>query len=287
MSLFEDVQKELYTFIGAKHPEKPKSPQNFEELGLEGLGLSYLIERRPRKKIISFRVMHSGVLKINANQSISEQEILEILVPHLDWIKSQSHKRKRVKESFPQKIWQNGETFPYNGKTMTLVLTPSETKRAFIRFMSKNFEYFFPIHWLKEEKKIIEEKLHKGLLKFFKQKASLDLNEKVNHWAKIMELHPRSISFRNQKTHWGSCSNKGRINLNWKLACFDDQIQDYVIIHELTHLKHQNHSKNFWESVQVYMPDYKRHSNRLEQRSFEVDCFLPKSELYQTNPSWV
>ena len=281
MGLFEEVQKEFYDFIGAKRPEKAQKPRSIEELEVP-----YIIERRPRKRRISFTVMHSGVLKVSANQSISEKEILELLIPHVDWIRSQSEERRRVKEKFPQKIWRSGELFPYAGEDIKLVLSPSETKKAFIRFFSESFEYFFPMSWLDEETRLIEEKLHEGLLKFFKQRASLELNERVNHWAEVMDLHPRSLSFRNQKSRWGSCSSQGRVNLNWKLACFDKKIQDYVVIHELAHLKHQNHSKRFWNLVSVYMPDYKTHSNRLENSSFKVDCFLPKSELYDVNPSW-
>ena len=282
MGLFEEVQKELYDFIGAKRPKKLQEPRGFEDLGFP-----YTIERRPRKRCFSFTVMHSGTLKISANPSIPKSEILELLLPHLDWIKSQSDERRKVKKKYPQKIWQNGETFPYRGKPLSLVLSPSETKKTFIRFMSESFEYFFPVVWLEEEKTTLEEKLHEGLLKFFKQRASLDLSARVNHWVQVMDLHPRSLSFRNQRSRWGSCSNQGRINLNWKLICFNEEIQDYVIVHELAHLKHQNHSKDFWNLVRIYVPNYKKHSKRLEYSSFEVDCFLQKSELYDVNPSWI
>jgi len=282
VGLFEEVQKELYDFIGAKRQKTTQKPKSLEELGLP-----YQIERSPRKRRVSFTVLHSGALKVNANQSISEAEILKLLLPHFDWIKSESDERKRIKENFPQKTWSSGERFPYSGVFMTMVLTPSETKKPFIRFMSESFEYFFPVGWLEQDKTEIEDALHEGLLKFFKQKASLDLNERVNHWAEEMNLHPRSLSFRNQKSRWGSCSSLGRVNLNWKLACFDEKIQDYVIIHELAHLKHQNHSRVFWDLVKVYMPDYKSHSKRLENTSFEVDCFLQNSELYEVNPTWV
>jgi len=281
VGLFEEVQKELYDFIGAKRPKKPQKPANLEEFGLP-----YTIDRRPRKRRITFTVLHSGTLKIMANQSISEKEIFKLLIPHYDWIKSQSEKRLEIKASFPQKIWRTGEVFPYKGERLRLVLTPSETKRPFIRFMSESFEYFFPLNWLEEQKENLEYKLHEGLLKFFKQKSSLDLNEKVNYWSEKMELYPRSLSFRNQKSRWGSCSSEGRVNLNWKLACFDEQIQDYVVIHELAHLKHQNHSQAFWNLVYTYMDDYKSHSRRLEQQAFEVDCFLSQSELYNINPCW-
>jgi predicted metal-dependent hydrolase len=281
MGLFEEVQKELFDFIGAKRPEKPEKPKHLDELGLP-----YTIERQPRKRRVSFTVTHSGTLKVSANQTISEKEILILLMPHLDWIQSQSEERKKLKDRFPQKLWKTGEEFPFKGESLTLILSPSETKKSFIRFMSESFEYFYPLSWLDEDRKSLEQKLHEGLLRFFKQEASHHLNDKVNHWAEVMNLQPKSVSFRNQKSRWGSCSSQGRINLNWKLACFDQDIQDYVIIHELAHLVHQNHSKRFWSLVEKYMPDYKKHSQRLENQAFKVDCFLPVSELYDVNPKW-
>jgi len=282
VGLFDQVQKELYDFIGTKRLKKSHKPGALEELGLP-----YKIKRSPRKRRISFTVLHSGTLQINANQSIQEKDILQLLIPHLDWIKAQSDERQSLKNKFPQKKWQTGENFLYGGKKVSMILSPSETKKCFIRFMSESFEYFYPLEWLELEKDELEKKLHEGLLKFFKQQASLDLNERVNAWAKTMNLHPRSLSFRNQKTRWGSCSSQGRVNLNWKLACFRKEIQDYVIVHELSHLVHQNHSKDFWSLVSIYMPNYKLYSSELDRSAFEVDCFLPSSELYEVNPKFI
>jgi len=67
------------------------------------------------------------------------------------------------------------------------------------------------------------------------------------------------ISIRNQKTRWGSCSQKGTISLNWRLIQTPPEVSDYIIIHELMHLMELNHSKRFWKNVQKACPDYKIH----------------------------
>jgi len=279
MGLFDQVQQELFAFIGTKPIKKQKTPQSFESLGF-----SYEIKRVAHQKRVSFSVNHAGTLTIRANKSISESGIFKLLVPHLDWINAQIKERENLRINFPQKMWKTGESFFYGGQDTSLIMTASETKKPFIRFMSISFEYFFPRTWLDLDIKTLEFNLHEGLLKFFKEKATFDLNAKVNFWSEKMSLYPSSVSYRNQRTRWGSCSSKGRVNFNWKLACFDEGIQDYVVIHELAHLKHQDHSKRFWSLVEVYCPNYKNESKKLDKEAFKVDCFLPKSELYDTNP---
>ena len=247
MGLFEQVQQELFAFIGTKPVKRQKKPKN-----IDSLGLSYEIKRMAHQKRVSFSVSHAGILTIRANKSMSESDIFKLLVPHLDWINAQVNERRMLRVNFPQKLWKSGESFFYGGQNISLIMTASETKKPFIRFMSLSFEYFFPKTWLDLDIKTLESNLHEGLLKFFKEKATFDLNEKVNFWSQKMSLFPSSVSYRNQRTRWGSCSSNGRLNFNWKLACFDSGIQDYVVVHELSHLKHQNHSKRFWSLVEVY-----------------------------------
>lgn len=288
MGLFEQVQADLFEFIGLKPKEmeasNPKKTFNLVS-SLEDLHLPIEINRQAYAKGVSFSVTHKGTLKIRANRSLTESEIFKAIKPHLDWIQAQHLERERIKLKFQQKKWQTGEVFLFEGRLYRMVLTPSETKRPFIRFMSESFEYFYPSLWKEEAPEVLQKNLHEGLLKFFKKQSSLVLNPRVNHWSETMGLFPKSVTYRNQKSRWGSCSSKGTVNLNWKLACFDQSIQDYVIIHELAHLEHQNHSKRFWSLVYKHYPNYKEVSKNLNKQAFHVDCFLPKSELYEVNPS--
>jgi len=206
-------------------------------------------------------------------------------MPHHDWIEKQVDEAKKRLSKNPQKKWQSGQVFKWNGGPYELVFSPSSTKKPHIRFMEKSFEYFFPLNWQELEKVDFQEKLHTSFLYFFKLKASEVLDAKVDHWAKEMQLFPRSVSYRNQKARWGSCSSEGKVNLNWKLAVFNSEIQDYVIIHELAHLKHQDHSKNFWNLVENFAPDRKQTSKELQSTAFDADPFAAQSELYDFNPS--
>lgn len=98
--------------------------------------------------------------------------------------------------------------------------------------------------------------LKKVLQKFLKQKCKKIILSRTKDCAKNMNLSINKISIKDQKTLWGSCSKKGNINLNWRLCLCPLLVLDYVIIHELAHLVHFNHSKIFWKLVEKYMQNY-------------------------------
>ena len=79
----------------------------------------------------------------------------------------------------------------------------------------------------------------------------------VDKWSKKMGLTPSFVGFRDNKSRWGSCSSKNRINFNTKLVNMPIEFVEYVVVHELAHIKHKNHSKEFWDEVKRYLPDFK------------------------------
>ena len=84
-----------------------------------------------------------------------------------------------------------------------------------------------------------------------------EFTERVNHFCKIMDVTVGRITIRNQKTRWGSCSSKGNVNFNYQLYYMPRELMDYVIIHELSHRRHMNHSAEFWQEVEKYCKTYR------------------------------
>ena len=97
------------------------------------------------------------------------------------------------------------------------------------------------------------------------QNALQVLPEKVEHYARIIGVTYGRITIRNQKTRWGSCSSKGNLNFNCQLMRLPEELQDYVVVHELCHRKEMNHSSDFWKEVEYIMPDYQERRARLKQ----------------------
>lgn len=91
-----------------------------------------------------------------------------------------------------------------------------------------------------------------------KKIAKQKIMEHVDYYANRMEIDYGSISMRNQKSRWGSCSSKGNLNFNYRLAYLPEELLDYVVVHELAHRRHMDHSAAFWEEVETYYPAYKK-----------------------------
>lgn len=93
---------------------------------------------------------------------------------------------------------------------------------------------------------------------WLKALARDELTAEASKWAAKMGVSYRAITIRDQKTRWGSCSTRGTLSFNWRLVMVPPTIMDYVVIHELAHLKQPNHSPAFWQVVAQYYPDYKK-----------------------------
>ncbi|MDD5489794.1 MAG: M48 family metallopeptidase [Candidatus Moranbacteria bacterium] len=91
----------------------------------------------------------------------------------------------------------------------------------------------------------------------YKNQALKSAKLKIKELNKAYNFEYRRISIRNQKTRWGSCSRKGNLNFNYRIVHLPEKYLDYIIVHELCHLKEFNHSKRFWDLVGEMIPDYK------------------------------
>ena len=107
------------------------------------------------------------------------------------------------------------------------------------------------------EKKKYENYKIKNIDTFYRGEIEKILPQKVDEFSKKMNLFPTSISYRKNKRTWGSCNYKNGLNFNILLMKFPIEVMEYVIVHELAHIKHKNHSKDFWNLVAVYCSNYK------------------------------
>jgi hypothetical protein len=90
------------------------------------------------------------------------------------------------------------------------------------------------------------------------------LPERVEHYARLMQLYPQAVTITGARTRFGSCSGKNRICFSWRLMQYPKEAVDYVVVHELAHIKHKNHSKDFYALVEQYLPDYRQREKMLK-----------------------
>ncbi|MDX4048620.1 DUF45 domain-containing protein [Aliarcobacter skirrowii] len=108
------------------------------------------------------------------------------------------------------------------------------------------------------EKKLLSDFQIKDLDKFYKEEIQKIIPSLVEKYSNLMQLYPTKISYRKNRRTWGSCNFKNELNFNILLAKYHIFIIEYIVIHELAHIKHKNHSKDFYFLVEKFSPNYKK-----------------------------
>ena len=111
---------------------------------------------------------------------------------------------------------------------------------------------------------LTSDQIKHGCVQIYRLLARRDLTEKVQGYAAKMGVEPASIKINGAKTRWGSCSAKKSLNFSWRLMMADGEVIDYVVVHELAHIKEMNHSPRFWAVVAGVLPDYKQRQAKLK-----------------------
>ncbi len=148
-----------------------------------------------------------------------------------------------------------------------VVTTPSGLKESVVeKFVKEKSEWLFSKvdYFKKFKRRTITKYSHKDYLKYKEDSYNLIL-ERVNYFNEIYQYNYNVINIKNQKTRWGSCSKKGNLNFNYKILFLPEKVRDYIVVHELCHLKEFNHSKKFWNLVAKSFPDYQQIKRELKK----------------------
>ena len=120
------------------------------------------------------------------------------------------------------------------------------------------------------EQKPLSADLSESKRNVYIRKAKETITKRVSYFARLMSVSYRNITIREQKTRWGSCSSEKNLNFNWKLILAPPEVLDYVVVHELCHLKEMNHSKAFWDEVGKVMPEYETYKLWLKENGWKL-----------------
>jgi hypothetical protein len=232
-------------------------------LAQAGQSLEYELKRTNRRSGTYRLKVCEGKLTIYAPFDCPLSIIEEGLRAKGTWLLEKlALSRKRLAENRKDSIFYRGLSYPLQLK-----------KAAQTRVLVENY---FLIETPSFEPYIIQNILEN----WFKRQAAIQIKPRVTEWAKKVGVFPNKVTFRNQKTRWGSCSTLGNINLNIRLLMAPPQIIDYVIVHELCHLLEPNHSSSYWQHVARYMPEYQKARAWLTNhgRSLSFNVGLPRRQ---------
>lgn len=209
--------------------------------------IEFEVIRKAKQKNTYINVDTNGVL-VKTNNKTTIEQIKKMVENKSSWI---SKKLELFKTIAINKDISTGSRLYYLGKSYYVNIIKEETASDIsINFTHSKFHITTPL-------KFSEIEIHNAIEKFYKQKAIDKIIPLTKKWAKIMEVSPEHISFRYSKNRWGSCSSTNRISFNFHLIKLSSSLIEYVVIHELSHILHQNHSKDFWKLIHNHLPDYK------------------------------
>jgi len=213
--------------------------------------LKYILTRSSRKTI-GITIEKNGLVKVTSPARVSESYINQLMQKKAPWIQRKLVELEtRVAKTSKAKVFEEGESFSYLGKDFNLKLfRSSNLKKSTVRLDGQNLVITLPYNFEVERLKNV-------LKLWYVEQFKLVIEERVKHYSAIIGVFPQKITIREQKTRWGSCSARGNINLNWKLIMASLEVLDYVVIHELCHMREMNHSKKFWKLVEGVFPKYK------------------------------
>ena len=209
------------------------------------LEFSYRIERSARRRRMAIHIDNAEVV-VRVPSYVAETEVLAWLLEKQSWIKPRLAKQAAaLSEHY---IDHEGDTLPLLGRPFHLCYSLS-AKRSQVDLAASTITVAVTGKATVRSK----ERLLKQLLNEF---AGTHLTERTAQLSNFTGLAPLSVATANYKRKWGQCSSRKEVTLNWRLVHLNQQLQDYVIIHELCHLKEMNHSARFWGLVAEFFPDY-------------------------------
>jgi len=223
---------------------------------IQGNGFLAEIIRTSRRKTATIKV-EAGKVSVVAPAELSTSRIEEVIAKKNRWIKEKLLLHSQVMAVKP-KEYVSGESFSYLGKNYRLKViqgSPVSVKlvQGYLTVVTPE-----PLNPIKT-KKLLEG--------WYREHAEKKLRDKSNRFAKQMGVHFASVGIKSFKSRWGSCSNDGHIQYNWRIIMAPNRIVDYVVVHELCHLIHHNHSPEFWREVGKVVPDYGEAKGWLKENS--------------------
>jgi hypothetical protein len=207
-------------------------------------GVEFVRHRRARHYIL--RLRDDGSLRITVPRGGSRADAERFLHERREWIARERH-RRALAMAGRAGPWQAGTTIPLRGLDVPLDVTPAaRAGRITVAFGDQALTV--PSTDAINLRPLVE----RHLLRL----ASRELRARLDELARAHGFTVAGVSIRNQRTRWGSCSPSGRISLNWRLIQVSPVVCDYVLLHELTHLRHLNHSARFWRELARLCPHH-------------------------------
>lgn len=197
------------------------------------------------RKSVAIKVENDGTISVKAPYNVPKNALDGIVNSKLEWIKEQQARLKQISLERNSYSLNYGDEILYVGKKVKIIA------RA-VKQMELTPECLFLPEGLDNND------IRKSITELYKTAASEVYKQRAEFFASRINVKPLAVKVSSATTRWGSCSGRNSINLTWFLMFANESVIDYVIIHELAHIRHHDHAKEFWTVVEKFCPDYKK-----------------------------
>jgi len=220
-----------------------------------GETISYLLEHRQRRTV-GLKITADGLV-VHAPKRIFAFQLNQILQEKSGWIINKL--QARAANQIDEINWTNGENLLYLGQDIQLSIVQNVSNKA-LTFDANTLTLATPTP---DNQTLIQRKV----IQWYQKQAGLDFSRRLAILATKLGVATPPLTLSNAKSRWGSCNSRGEVRLNWRLLQAPPHIINYVICHELAHLKQMNHSAKFWAVVESLFPNYKMAEKELKTLS--------------------
>lgn len=249
-------------------PERAPDAAPLRQLQLGGQRLEYALRRSTRRSI-GFMIDDDG-LRVTAPKRVTLTEIDNAIRAKQGWILSKLHERGERRAERQQRlpvVWVDGAQLPYLGGDIVLRLHQAARHRAsFNPHTGELHVWLTPL--------TTEQQLKERVKVWMQHEARRLFAERLDLYAARLGVQYDAFALSSAGTRWGSCTVLRKIRLNWRLIHFALPLIDYVVAHELAHLREMNHSARFWATVESIYPDYENAKQSLRKRAQELPALF-------------
>lgn len=236
--------------------------QGVHSLDFGGEIVSFTIERTARRKTVAISVGYDGV-RVLAPSDLDDERVISIVRKKGSWVLRKQAGYQELGATPVTREFISGETFHYLGRQYRLKLV-TDPSAVVTRVNARGSTLIAPV--LPEAEALVRRSAVRSALRhWYREHAKIHFNARARSMAALLGIARPTVHVVDQSKRWGSCDQRGRIRLNWRLVMAPMTLVDYVIAHETCHVLEHNHSCSFWRSLETIMPDYEVRVRQLDR----------------------
>lgn len=224
------------------------------------IDFEWQVRRSPRRKTLSLCVYSDNRVVVAAPEGVSKREITCFVERKSDWVRKRLTLNRERQEKRLAREFVSGERLFYLGAEQTLEICEGERAGVFLeegRILVRLGPEISGVSRAPFVRRV--------LMTWYGQMAQRKISERVRYYMRIIGVTPRSVRIKVLRSRWGSCSAKGCVNFAWNIIMAPEPVLDYLVVHELCHMVHLDHSAEYWNLVGSVIPDHRERRKWLRQ----------------------